>query len=64
MRGRRSGTNTLQAGAVLPIPVAVIVAIALVAGYFLVVLNWNYSTGERAGSTRPGGAAAPGGELI
>ena len=26
-----------------------IVPLALVAGYFAVVLNWNYSTGERAG---------------
>ena len=26
-----------------------IVPVALVAGYFAVVLNWNYSTGERAG---------------
>lgn len=26
-----------------------IVPVALIAGYFAVVLNWNYSTGERAG---------------
>jgi hypothetical protein len=49
MRRRRNGTNTRQAGAVIPILVALLVAIALVAGYFFVVLNWNYSTGERAG---------------
>ncbi|MFN7570405.1 MAG: hypothetical protein ACK5TK_02950 [Betaproteobacteria bacterium] len=28
---------------------ALVVLAALVAGYFAVVLNWNYSTGERAG---------------
>ena len=27
----------------------VVVVVALVAGYFAAVLNWNYSTGERAG---------------
>jgi hypothetical protein len=49
MRRRRNGTNTRQAGAVIPILAGLLVAIALVAGYFFVVLNWNYSTGERAG---------------
>ena len=29
--------------------VGVVVLAALVAGYFAIVLNWNYSTGERAG---------------
>ena len=29
-----------------------IVPLALIAGYFAVVLNWNYSTGERAGGCR------------
>ena len=29
--------------------IAVVVLAALVAGYFAIVLNWNYSTGERAG---------------
>ena len=27
----------------------IIVLVALVAGYFAIVLNWSYSTGERAG---------------
>jgi hypothetical protein len=49
MRGRPDGTYTRQAGAVLPILVGLLVASALVVGYFFVVLNWNYSTGERAG---------------
>jgi hypothetical protein len=49
MRWRPDGTHTRQAGAVLPILVGLVVASALVAGYFFVVLNWNYSTGERAG---------------
>src|SRR5512139_93986 len=49
MHRRRNGTDTRQAGAVLPILVGLVVVIALVVGYFLVVLNWNYSTGERAG---------------
>jgi hypothetical protein len=49
MRRRRNGTDTRQAGAVLPILVGLVVVIAVLAGYFLVVLNWNYSTGERAG---------------
>ena len=31
------------------IVVGVVVLAALVAGYFAIVLNWNYSTGERAG---------------
>ena len=38
-----------QRGAVLPILVGLVVAAVLVAGYFAFVLNWNYSTGERAG---------------
>jgi hypothetical protein len=38
-----------QRGAVVPVLVGVVVLAALVAGYFVVVLNWNYSTGERAG---------------
>jgi len=29
--------------------IAIVVLAALVAGYFAVVLNWNYSAGERAG---------------
>jgi len=29
--------------------IGVIVLVALLAGYFALVLNWNYSTGERAG---------------
>ena len=29
--------------------IAIVVLAALVAGYFAIVLNWNYSTGERAG---------------
>ena len=49
MRRRRNGTDTRQTGAVLPILVGLVVVIAVLAGYFLVVLNWNYSTGERAG---------------
>src|SRR5512139_111368 len=49
MHRRRNGTDTRQAGAVLPILVGLVVVIALVVGYFAVVLNWNYSTGERAG---------------
>jgi hypothetical protein len=49
MRGRPDDTHTRQAGAVLAILVGLVVAIAVVAGYFFVVLNWNYSTGERAG---------------
>ena len=31
------------------IVIAIVVLAALVAGYFAIVLNWNYSTGERAG---------------
>jgi hypothetical protein len=38
-----------QRGAVLPILVGLLVIAALAAGYFAIVLNWNYSTGERAG---------------
>jgi hypothetical protein len=34
---------------VIPIIAGLVLALALVAGYFFVVLNWNYSTGERAG---------------
>lgn len=49
MLRRRNGTDPLQAGAVLPVLVGVVAVLALVAGYFFVVLNWNYSTGERAG---------------
>lgn len=33
----------------IPILVGLVAAIALVAAYSFVVLNWNYSTGERAG---------------
>ena len=29
--------------------IGVVVLVALVAGYFAIVLNWSYSTGERAG---------------
>ncbi|MFO1223980.1 MAG: hypothetical protein U1E90_12885 [Burkholderiaceae bacterium] len=29
--------------------IGLVVLVALVAGYFAIVLNWNYSTGERAG---------------
>jgi len=29
--------------------IGVVVLVALVAGYFAIVLNWNYSSGERAG---------------
>ena len=29
--------------------IGVVVLVALAAGYFAIVLNWNYSTGERAG---------------
>jgi hypothetical protein len=42
-------TRRAQRGAVMPILIAVVVVAVLVAGYFAVVLNWNYSTGERAG---------------
>ena len=42
-------TRRAQRGAVVPILIAFIVLAALVAGYFAFVLNWNYSTGERAG---------------
>lgn len=49
MRKHSTGTGTSQGGAVVPVVIGLLVAIALVAGYFLVVLNWNYSTGERAG---------------
>ncbi len=42
-------TSHAQRGAVVPILIGLVVAVALVAGYFAVVLNWNYSTGERAG---------------
>jgi hypothetical protein len=38
-----------QRGAIVPILVGLVVLGALVAGYFAIVLNWNYSTGERAG---------------
>jgi hypothetical protein len=38
-----------ERGAALAIFVVVIVAAVLVAAYFAFVLNWNYSTGERAG---------------
>jgi hypothetical protein len=42
-------TGRMQRGAVVPILIGLIVLAALVVGYFAVVLNWNYSTGERAG---------------
>ena len=42
-------TPHAQRGAVVPILIGLVVAVALVAGYFAVVLTWNYSTGERAG---------------
>jgi hypothetical protein len=42
-------TGRIQRGAVVPILIGLIVLAALVVGYFAVVLNWNYSTGERAG---------------
>jgi len=29
--------------------IGIVVLVALVAGYFAIVLNWSYSTGERAG---------------
>ncbi|HSD54955.1 MAG TPA: hypothetical protein VLC47_12360 [Burkholderiales bacterium] len=38
-----------QRGAVVPVLIMLVVVAALVAGYFAFVLNWNYSTGERAG---------------
>jgi hypothetical protein len=41
--------GTRQRGAVLPILVGLVVLAALAVGYFAFVLNWNYSTGERAG---------------
>lgn len=43
--GRRSD----ERGAALPMLIGFVVVAALAAGYFAVVLNWNYSTGERAG---------------
>jgi hypothetical protein len=49
MRKRSIGRGTGQSGAVVPILIGLVVAIALVVGYFYVVLAWNYSTGERAG---------------
>ena len=49
MRKRSIGTGTGQSGAVVPVIIGLLVAIALVVGYFVVVLSWNYSTGERAG---------------
>jgi hypothetical protein len=38
-----------QRGAIVPLLIGLVVVVALVAGYFAVVLSWNYSTGERAG---------------
>jgi hypothetical protein len=38
-----------QRGAIVPLLIGLVVVAALVAGYFAIVLNWNYSTGERAG---------------
>jgi hypothetical protein len=49
MRRRLVGAGARQCGAVLPVLVALVVLAVLVAGYFFVVLNWNYSAGERAG---------------
>jgi hypothetical protein len=42
-------TRRAQRGAIVPVLIGLVVVAALVAGYFAVVLNWNYSTGERAG---------------
>ena len=42
-------TRRAQRGAIVAILVGLVVVAALVAGYFAIVLNWNYSTGERAG---------------
>jgi hypothetical protein len=49
MRKRSIWKGTGQSGAVIPILIGLVIAIALVVGYFFVVLSWNYSTGERAG---------------
>jgi hypothetical protein len=49
MRKRSIGSGTPQSGAVIPVIIGLLVAIALVVGYFFIVLSWNYSTGERAG---------------
>jgi len=38
-----------QRGAIVPLLIGLVVVAALVAGYFAIVLNWNYSIGERAG---------------
>lgn len=43
------GWRSDERGAVLPVLIGLVVVAALAAGYFAVVLNWNYSTGERAG---------------
>jgi len=49
MRKRSIWKGTGQSGAAIPILIGLVIAIALVVGYFFVVLSWNYSTGERAG---------------
>jgi len=42
-------TLRAQRGAIVPVLIGLVVVAALVAGYFALVLSWNYSTGERAG---------------
>jgi hypothetical protein len=49
MLKRSNLSGTRQRGAVLAILIVIVVLAALAAGYFAFVLNWNYSTGERAG---------------
>jgi hypothetical protein len=48
-RSIQSRARSHERGAVLPILIGLVIAAALVVGYFAFVLNWNYSTGERAG---------------
>jgi hypothetical protein len=49
LRAAALAASGAQRGVVLQALVGLMVLAALVAGYFFVVLNWNYSTGERAG---------------
>lgn len=41
--------NSAPTGYIKTLVIAVFILALLVAGYFAVVLNWNYSTGDRAG---------------
>ena len=42
-------TKLRKGGSVKGFLIGIVVLVAVVAGYFAIVLNWSYSTGERAG---------------